>query len=112
MAIKSSKPDIPRTVSPVQQEDEIISEISLRPRKLDEYVGQTQMKEHLSVAIQSARIRNKPLEHILFYGPPGLGKTTISTIIAHEMGSAIKSTSGPAIEKQSDIISILTSLTE
>ena len=112
MAIKSSKPDITRTVSPVQQEDEIISEISLRPRKLDEYVGQAQMKEHLSVAIQSAKIRNKPLEHILFYWPPGLGKTTISTIIAHEMGSAIKSTSGPAIEKQSDIISILTSLTE
>lgn len=112
MSIKSSKPDITRTVSPVQQEDEIISEISLRPRKLDEYVGQAQMKEHLSVAIQSAKIRNKPLEHILFYGPPGLGKTTISTIIAHEMGSAIKSTSGPAIEKQSDIISILTSLTE
>lgn len=112
MAIKSSKPDITRTVSPAQQEDEIISEISLRPRKLDEYVGQAQMKEHLSVAIQSAKIRNKPLEHILFYWPPGLGKTTISTIIAHEMGSAIKSTSGPAIEKQSDIISILTSLTE
>lgn len=112
MAIKSSKPDITRTVSPTQQEDEIISEISLRPRRLDEYVGQAQMKEHLGVAIKSAKIRNKPLEHILFYGPPGLGKTTISTIIAHEMGSAIKSTSGPAIEKQSDIISILTSLTE
>ena len=112
MSIKSSKPDIPRTVSPVQQEDEIISEISLRPKRLDEYVGQAQMKAHLSIAIESAKIRNKPLEHILFYWPPGLGKTTISTIIAHEMGSAIKSTSGPAIEKQSDIISILTSLTE
>jgi holliday junction DNA helicase RuvB len=70
------------------------------------------MKQHLSVAIESARIRRTPLEHILFYGPPGLGKTTISTIIAHEMASAIKSTSGPAIEKQSDIVSLLTSLTE
>lgn len=70
------------------------------------------MKQHLSVAIESARIRKTPLEHILFYGPPGLGKTTISTIIAHEMASAIKSTSGPAIEKQSDIVSLLTSLTE
>ena len=112
MSIQSSKPDITRTVSPKVQEEEIISEISLRPRRLDEYVGQSQMKEHLWVAIASAKIRNKPLEHILFYGPPGLGKTTISTIIAHEMGAAIKSTSGPAIEKQSDIISILTSLTE
>jgi Holliday junction DNA helicase RuvB len=67
MAIKSSKPDIARTVSPQAQEEEIISEISLRPRRLDEYIGQSQMKEHLSVAIQSAKIRNKPLEHILFY---------------------------------------------
>lgn len=70
------------------------------------------MKKHLQIAIDSAKIRGQSLEHILFYGPPGLGKTTISTIIAHEMGSAIKSTSGPAIEKQSDIISLLTSLTE
>jgi Holliday junction DNA helicase RuvB len=67
MAIKSSKPDIPRTVSPVQREDEIVSEISLRPKRLDEYVGQSQMKAHLSIAIESAKIRNKPLEHILFY---------------------------------------------
>lgn len=112
MAIKSSTSDIIRTVSPTQQEEEIISEISLRPRKLEEYVWQRQIKEHLGITIDSAKIRNKPLEHILFYWPPWLGKTTISTIIAHEMGTAIKSTSGPAIEKQSDIISILTSLTE
>lgn len=70
------------------------------------------MKKHLSVAIESAKIRKTPLEHILFYGPPGLGKTTISTVIAHEMASPIKHTSGPAIEKQADIISLLTSLTE
>lgn len=67
MAIKSSKPDIIRTISPQVQEDEIVSEITLRPRRLAEYIGQPQMKEHLSVAIQSAKIRNKPLEHILFY---------------------------------------------
>jgi Holliday junction DNA helicase RuvB len=67
MSIQSSKPDITRTVSPKAQEEEIISEISLRPRRLDEYVGQSQMKEHLQVAISSAKIRNKPLEHILFY---------------------------------------------
>ena len=112
MSIKSSKPDITRAVSPKIQEDDIVSEISLRPKRLSEYVGQEQMKKHLQIAIDSAKIRGSTLEHILFYGPPGLGKTTISTIIAHEMGSAIKSTSGPAIEKQSDIISLLTSLTE
>lgn len=113
MSIKSSKtPDIIRTVSPKQHEEEIVSEISLRPKSLIEYIGQPQMKAHLQIAIESAKIRKTALEHILFYGPPGLGKTTISTIIAHEMGSAIKHTSGPAIEKQADIISLLTSLTE
>ncbi len=113
MSIQSSKsPDINRVVKPESREEDIISEISLRPQRLSEYVGQTQMKQHLTVAIESAKIRKKTLEHILFYGPPGLGKTTISTIIAHEMVSAIKSTSGPAIEKQSDIVSLLTSLTE
>lgn len=113
MSIKSSKtPDIIRTVSPKQHEEEIVSEISLRPKSLSEYIGQPQMKAHLQIAIESAKIRKTALEHILFYGPPGLGKTTISTIIAHEMGSAIKHTSGPAIEKQADIISLLTSLTE
>lgn len=113
MSIKSSKtPDIIRTVSPKQQEEEIISEISLRPKSLEEYVGQPQMKAHLQIAIESAKIRKTALEHILFYGPPGLGKTTISTIIAHEMAAPIKHTSGPAIEKQADIISLLTSLIE
>lgn len=113
MSIQSSKSsDISRVVWPTVQQDDIISEASLRPRRLDEYVGQEQMKLHLKVAIESAKIRKQTLEHILFYGPPGLGKTTISTIIASEMWSSIKSTSGPAIEKQSDIVSLLTSLTE
>ena len=112
MTIKSSTPDISRTVTPRALEEDSISEISLRPRGLDEYVGQAQIKAHLRVSIGSAKIRKQSLEHILFYGPPGLGKTTISTIIAHEMGSAIKHTSGPAVEKQADIISLLTSLTE
>lgn len=87
MAIQSTKhiDENPRPVSPKQQETDILAEISLRPKKLDEYIGQKQMKEHLKVAIESAKIRKTPLEHILFYGPPGLGKTTISTIIAHEM---------------------------
>ena len=112
MSIKSSKPDIARIVKPEQVDEEIVSEISLRPKSLREYIGQKAMKEHLQVAIDSAKIRRSPLEHILFYGPPGLGKTTISTVIAHEMGSAIKHTSGPAIEKQADIVSLLTSLIE
>jgi holliday junction DNA helicase RuvB len=99
-------------VKPEQVDEEIISEISLRPKTLREYVGQQAMKEHLMVAIESARIRKSPLEHILFYWPPGLGKTTISTVIAHEMGAPIKHTSWPAIEKQADIVSLLTSLTE
>ncbi len=94
------------------REEDIVSEISLRPKSLGEYVWQSAIKSHLSVAIESAKIRKNTLEHILFYGPPGLGKTTISTIIAHEMGAAIKHTSGPAIEKQSDIVSLLTSLIE
>jgi Holliday junction DNA helicase RuvB len=113
MSIQSSKsPDIARVVGPIVREEDIISEASLRPRRLEEYVGQEQMKLHLKVAIESARIRKQTLEHILFYGPPGLGKTTISTIIASEMSASIKSTSGPAIEKQSDIVSLLTSLSE
>lgn len=112
MTIASSKPDITRIVKPEMRDDDVVSEISLRPKRLDEYVGQKQMKAHLSVSIESAKIRREPLEHILFYGPPGLGKTTISTIIAHEMAAPIKHTSGPAIEKQADIISLLTSLTE
>lgn len=85
MSIKSSKPDIIRTVSPKIQDEEIVSEISLRPKTLSEYVGQKSMKAHLIVAIESAKIRRSHLEHLLFYGPPGLGKTTISTVIAHEM---------------------------
>lgn len=114
MAIQSTKHHeiSERRVSPEVQEIDMSAEISLRPKKLDDYIGQKQMKAHLRVAIESAKIRKMPLEHILFYGPPGLGKTTISNIIAAEMSAQIKSTSGPAIEKQADIISLLTSLTE
>ena len=114
MAIQSKKitETAPRPVSAEVQELDFNQEISLRPKRLDEYIGQKQMKAHLKVAIESAKIRKVPLEHILFYGPPGLGKTTISNIIAAEMSAQIKSTSGPAIEKQADIISLLTSLTE
>ena len=83
-----------------------------RPKNLENYIGQKSIKKHLSVAISSAKIRWNPLEHILFYGPPGLGKTTLSNILAHEMNSHLRTTSGPAIEKQSDLVSILSNLEE
>ena len=83
---------------------------ALRPKDLSTYVGQETIKKHLSVSIASAKIREQTLEHILFYGPPWLGKTTISNIIAHEMWAKIKTTAWPAIEKQSDLVSILSNL--
>lgn len=112
MAIQSSKiSDAERIITPdAKAGDE--GEIRLRPTSLDEYVGQSQIKKHLRVSLESAKIRNEPLEHLLFYGPPGLGKTTLSQIIAREMGKDMRSSSGPAIEKQADILSLLTSLKE
>ena len=87
-------------------------ENSLRPATLDEYIGQDKVKENMKIYIEAAKKRGEPLDHCLFYGPPGLGKTTISTIIANEMHSNIKITSGPAIEKPGDLAAILTSLSE
>jgi len=115
MISSSQKKDtIPqRIISPEEQKTEShISHNVFRPKSLENYIGQTQLKKHLSVSISSAKIRWNPLEHILFYGPPGLGKTTISTILAYEMGSHLRTSSGPAIEKQSDLISILSNLEE
>lgn len=87
-------------------------ENSLRPQKLSEYIGQTKVKENMGIYIEAAKKRKEPLDHCLFYGPPGLGKTTISCIIANEMHSNIKITSGPAIEKPGDLAGILTNLKE
>ncbi len=82
--------------------------VSLRPRSLDECVGQRRVIEKLSIAIEAAKGRDEPLEHILFYGPPGLGKTTLAHVVAHEMRANIRSTSGPALTKQGDVMGLLT----
>lgn len=88
------------------------SETSLRPKRMDEYVGQKKVKENLAIFIEAARMRGEPLDHVLLYGPPGLGKTTLANIIAAEMGVNIRITSGPAIEKAGDLAALLTNLNE
>ena len=90
-----------------QQED---ADVSLRPKTLDDFVGQSNTKENLSISIQAAKIREEALDHVIIYGPPGLGKTTLANIIASEMGVAIRVTSGPAVERAGDMAAILTSL--
>jgi Holliday junction DNA helicase RuvB len=87
-------------------------DLALRPKNLSEYVGQADAKMNLEVSMKAAKKRKEPLEHVLFYGPPGLGKTTLANILSSEMGVSIKTTSGPAIEKQGDLASILTNLKE
>ena len=91
----------------LQQEDQ---DVTLRPKRLEDFVGQANTKENLSISIQAAKMRQEPLDHVIIYGPPGLGKTTLGNIIAAEMGVAIRVTSGPAIERAGDMAAILTSL--
>lgn len=111
--IESSNVEASRVVTPKEkQTDSSISTNVLRPKKLSDYVWQDSMKRHLSVSISSAKIRWNSLEHVLFYWPPGLWKTTISSIIASEMWTNMKSTSWPAVDKQSDLVSILSNLDE
>ena len=83
---------------------------TIRPETIDEYIGQTDVKENIKVFIEAAKMRKEPLDHVLLYGPPGLGKTTLAFIIAHEMGTNIKTASGPSIEKSGDLAAILSSL--
>ena len=101
-----------RIVSPEYNYTEDEAELSLRPKSLNEYIGQDKVKENLSIYIKAALGRHESLDHVLLYGPPGLGKTTLSGIIAKEMGVNLRVTSGPAIEKQGDLVAILTSLNE
>jgi len=103
-----------RIIGPHETEEDATHDrndvLTLRPKSLDEYIGQVSVVERLRIAVDAAKSREEPLEHLLFYGPPGLGKTTLAHIIANEMGSNVKTTSGPALERPGDLVGILTSL--
>lgn len=101
-----------RVISTQIQEEDVIVEKSLRPKMLEEYIGQEKTKKNLKVYIEAAKQRKEPLDHVLFFGPPGLGKTTLSGIIANEMGTHMKITSGPAIGKPGEMAAILSNLAE
>ncbi len=104
--------DVSRTeiTTPEALPEETSAEASLRPSRLDEFVGQANVKESLQIAIDAARQRNEPLDHTLFFGPPGLGKTTLALLMAREMGVNIRTTSGPVLEKPGDLVGLLTTL--
>jgi holliday junction DNA helicase RuvB len=99
-----------RIIEPKRMEEDLPAENSLRPRRLEEYIGQDRLKENLTVFIEAARLRSESLDHVLFHGHPGLGKTSLATVISNELGVNMRSTSGPVIERQGDLAAILTNL--
>src|SRR5216117_4192909 len=100
----------PRVVTAARVDEDAQYEAGLRPRTLDDYIGQDRVRDNLQVSIAAARGRLEALDHVLLYGPPGLGKTTLAYVIGHEMGVAVRATSGPAIEKPGDLVGIVTNL--
>ncbi len=99
-----------RTIAPQSRPEEVVVDVALRPRTLAEMIGQDRLRENLSILIQAARGRSEALDHVLFYGPPGLGKTTMASVLSAEMGVGLKVTAGPAIERAGDLAAILTNL--